>query len=293
MTLAWSVLQIVAPVFALAAIGFAWVRLGFDYDTAFVTRLAMTLAVPCLIFAALARSEIDAQAAGRIALAALAAYLAVAAAAWALCRAKGLPMRTYLAPLTFGNTGNLGLPLALLAFGPTGLAYAVVVFATGAMLQFTFGLWVVAGGGAVGRALREPLVGATLAGGLFLWRGWTVPDVAFDVVSLLGQMAIPLMLITLGVAMARIRASGLASLAGLAAIKAVGCAGLAWLVGRAFALDGQALGVLVVQLATPVAVTSYLLAAKYGADAAPVAGLVVASTALSVAVLPAILAVLL
>ena len=204
------VLQIVAPVFALAATGFAWVRLGLDCDTAFVTQLAMTLAVPALIFTALARSGIEAGAAGRLALASLAGYVAVAAATWALCRAAGLWMRTYLAPLPFGNTGNLGLPLALLAFGREGLGYAVVVFATGAMLQFTGGLWIVAGGGAPTRALREPLVGATLAGGLVLWRGWTVPDVAYDALALVGQMAIPPMLITLGVAMARLAPGGMA-----------------------------------------------------------------------------------
>jgi len=51
--------------------------------------------------------------------------------------------------------------------------------------------------------------------------------------------------------------------------------------------------VLVLQVATPVAVTSYLLAEKYGADAPAVAGLVVASTLMSVAALPLILAVVL
>jgi predicted permease len=44
------VIQIVAPVFILAALGFGWVRLGYDYSVVFVTRLAMTVSVPCLIF---------------------------------------------------------------------------------------------------------------------------------------------------------------------------------------------------------------------------------------------------
>ena len=58
MNLALTVLNITAPVFLLAAVGFVWVRLGFEYRVEFVTRLAMTLAVPCLIFVGLMRTEV-------------------------------------------------------------------------------------------------------------------------------------------------------------------------------------------------------------------------------------------
>ncbi|MFO6466057.1 AEC family transporter [Jannaschia sp. KMU-145] len=285
-----TVLQIVAPVFTLAAIGFAWVRLGYDYDTAFVTRLAMTLAVPCLVFAALAEGQIDAAAAGRLTVATLAVYAAMVVVFRMVCAVLGLEPRTFWAPLIFGNTGNLGLPLALFAFGDVGLGYAVVVFSVTAILQFTLGIWIVAGGGNPVRALKEPMVAATLLGGLFLWQGWTLPDVAMNAIGLVGQMGIPLMLLTLGVAIARIRPAGLWPMAGLSLLKLAICAGLALGIGLAFGLSGPVLGVLVVQLATPVAVSSYLLALKYGADAPPVAGLVVVSTLMSVAALPLILA---
>ena len=293
MTAVLTVLQVTAPVFALAAIGYAWVRLGHAYDTAFVTRLAMTLAVPALIFTALAGSALDPAAVGRLALAAGAAYGALAAGALALCLGARLPLRTWLAPMVFGNTGNLGLPLCLFAYGEAGLALAVVVFAVTAIGQFTLGLWVVAGGGSPVPALREPMVGATLLGALWLWQGWPVPGVAANALGLVGQMAIPLMLITLGVAVARLRVAGLGRAVALSAAKAALGAGAAWGVGGAMGLEGVALGVLVLQMATPAPVTSYLLAEKYGADAQAVAGLVVVSTALSVAVLPGLLAILL
>ena len=290
MSLGLTVLQIVTPVFALAAIGFGWVRLGFDYDTAFVTRLAMTLAIPALIFVGLSGGEIDAQVAGRLAVAAALSYGGVLLAIWAACRAMGLDLRTYWAPLSFGNTGNLGLPLALFTFGDIGLSLGIVVFSVGAMLQFTFGLWIVAGGGNPIKALREPMVAATLLGGLFLWQGWTLPPVLFDTLDLIGGMGIPLMLITLGVAVARLKPAGLLPMAGLATIKLVVCVAVALTVGVLMGLDRVGLGVLTLQLATPVAVTSYLLAVKYGAEAPPVAGLVVVSTLMSVVTLPIILA---
>ena len=293
MNLALTVLEITAPVFVLAAIGYAWVRLGVEYKVDFVTRLAMTLSVPCLIFTALMNTQIAPAALTALSLATIAAYGAVTLAMVVLARLARLDMRAYVAPLIFGNTGNLGLPLALFAFGETGLGYAVVVFAIMAIWSFTFGIWLVAGRGAFGKVLREPLLLGTLLGGLFLWQGWETPRAVTRTLELIGQMAIPLMLITLGVAVARLTPGRIGQAVVLSVAKLVVCVALTWAVGLWFELDKIAFGVLVLQIGTPVAVTSYLLAEKYGADAQAVAGLVVASTLLSVFALPAMLALLL
>ena len=293
MNLALTVLEIVAPVFLLAGAGFVWVRAGFEYRVEFVTRLAMTLSVPCLIFVALMRAEIDPKALTALSFAAIAAYAALTVAAAIMVRVTGLSMRTYLAPLIFGNTGNLGLPLALFAFGDVGLSYAVIVFAIMALWSFTFGIWVVAGGGSMTRALKEPLLWATVLGGIFLWQGWQTPRWITNTLELTGQMAIPLMLLTLGVAVARLNPGKLVQVMALSVVKVGLCVAVAWVLGRAFALDDVAFAVLVVQIATPVAVTSYLLAEKYGADSDAVAGLVVASTLASVIYLPLVLAAVL
>ncbi|QUJ76481.1 AEC family transporter [Sulfitobacter albidus] len=293
MHLTITVLEIVAPVFLLAAVGFAWVKLGFEYRIGFVTQLATSLAVPCLIFVSLMRTEIAPQALTALSLATLAAYGAITLVAAALVRLGRLDRRTYEAPIIFGNTGNLGLPLALFAFGDEGLGYAVVVFAIMAVWTFTYGIWLVAGSGSFGKVLREPLVWATVLGGIFLWQDWQTPAFLTNTLALIGQMAIPLMLITLGVAVARLKPRGVGQAVVISAIKLMLCAGIAWGVGRWFALDPVAFGVLVLQVATPVAVTSYLLAEKYGADAQAVAGLVVISTLMSVGALPLLLAFLL
>ncbi|TNF61162.1 MAG: AEC family transporter [Rhodobacteraceae bacterium] len=293
MNLAVTVLQIVAPVFLLAGIGFAWVKLGFEYRIQFVTQLAMSLGVPCLIFVSLMQTQIDPKALADLSLASAATYGAVTVAAWILIRAMGLNRRTYLAPVIFGNTGNLGLPLALFAFGEVGLGYAVVVFAVMAVWSFTFGVWLVAEGGSPWKVVKEPLVAATLLGALFLWQGWQTPLFLTNTLDLIGQMAIPLMLITLGVAVARLNPQGAALAVVISVLKLALCVGLAWVIGRWFRLDDVAFSVLVLQVATPVAVTSYMLAEKYGADGQAVAGLVVVSTLVGVIALPALLAVLL
>ena len=290
MNLTLTVLNITAPVFLLAAVGFVWVKLGFEYRVQFVTRMAITLAVPCLIFVALMKTGVDPEALAALSLASFVAYGLVMIGCFIVVKLARLDTQTYLAPLIFGNTGNLGLPLALFAFGEVGLGYAVVVFAVMAILSFTIGIWMVAGRGSFKRVIQEPLVGATLLGALFLWQGWETPDFLTNAIELIGRMAIPMMLITLGVAVARLETKAMSLAVLLSVVKVVICVCAGWFAATWFGLEPVAAAVLILQVATPVAVTSYLLAEKYGADAQPVAGLVVASTLLSVIALPVIVA---
>ncbi|MFT4959372.1 MAG: putative permease [Paracoccaceae bacterium] len=293
MNLTLTVIEIVAPVFLLAGIGFVWVKLGLEYRNQFVTRMAMNLAMPCLIFVSLMQTTIEPSALATLSFATIAVYATVAVASALFVRVTGLNRRTYLAPFLIGNTGNLGLPLALFAFGETGLGYAVVVFAISTIWAFTYGIYLISGHSSLLRVLREPLVISSLLGALFLWQGWETPQVVTNTLSLIGQMAIPMMLITLGVAVARLKPGGIGRAVWVALAKLVLCFVTAWLVAGLFDLNSVAFGVLVLQISTPVAVSSYLMAEKYGADSEAVAALVMVSTLMSVAALPVILALLL
>ena len=293
MSIILEVLQIVAPVFILAAIGFIWVKLGGEYRVQFVTRLAMTLSVPCLIFVSLMKTSIDPAALSELVVASVVSYALLTLVVFAIVKLAGLEVRTFLAPLIFGNTGNLGMPLALFAFGETGLGYAVVIFAVMEVISFTFGIWLVSGGGGFAKTAKEQMVGATLLGILFLYMDWTTPVWVTNTIELIGQMAIPLMLITLGVAVARLHPAGFIRPLVLSVVKIAVAIGIAVPVGVWFELAAIPFAVLVLQLSTPVAVTSYLLAEKYKADAEAVAGLVVMSTLISVLTLPVTLAFLL
>lgn len=292
MSLFLQVLQTVAPVFILAGIGVIWVKLGWEYRVQFVTRLTMTLSVPALIFVSLMKTDIDPQALKDTALAAFVTYVGVGLLLLVMLKLAKLDVRTFLAPLTFGNTGNLGLPLALFAFGSVGFDFAVVVFAVMAVFSFTIGVWVVSGGGSPMSAIREPMVWATILGGIFLVNDWMLPTWSVNTLDLVGQIAIPVMLITLGVAVARLKPGAFKRSIWLSLAKYVICVSVPVGVGIAFALPPIALGVLIVQVSTPVAVTSYMLAEKYEADAEQVAGLVMVSTLMSVIAIPVLLAFL-
>ena len=285
-----QVLEIVAPVFLLAFVGYVWRRTGRPFDIAFVSRLVMVIAVPSLLFSVLSSIEVDPRAFRDLALASLALYAILFVVSAAAIRIAGLDRRAFLAPFIFGNTGNVGLPVALFAFGEQGLAYAMVVFAVMAALSFTVGVAIVAGRGAPFEAFKQPIFYAAILGVLFAAQGWRLPTFLDETLSLAGQMMIPMMLITLGVAVAQLDVRDFGRALSISLAKVALCALVAIGLLGAFDLPRAAGGALVIQALTPVAVTNYLLAARYDADPDAVAGLVVVSTLLSVAVIPLALA---
>ena len=289
----FQIFEITAPVFLLAFAGWVWARLGRPFDLEFVTRLSLTFSLPCLVFATLVEAEVDPALFRDVALASLAAYVALAAVLWAGLRLARLSIPVWLAPMVFGNTGNVGLPVALFAYGQEGLALAMVVFVVMAVLSFSVGVWVVAGVGRPGEAFRQPLVYASLLGALFSVADWDVPSWALNSLSLAGQIAIPLMLLTLGVSIARLSPRDLGLPVVLSVAKLAACALAALGAAELMRIEGVARAALVLQLIMPAAVTNYLLAARYGRDPDAVAGLVVVSTLVSLAAIPVALALLL
>lgn len=287
-----NIFEIVAPVFILAAVGYIWVKCGFEYRVEFVTQFAMAIALPCLVFTALMKTEFQPYYFGNLLMAAILGYFSLATLAFIFVKIFQLGQRTYLMPLISGNTGNLGLPLCLFAFGDSGFGYAIIVFSVTSIVAFTIGVWVVAGGGSLKQLLKEPLVASTVFGLIFMWQGWETPSFLTSSLELIGQMAIPMMLITLGVAVARLKITDVRKSFLISFCKIFFGITAAIMVSFIFDLPKVAIAVLILQFSMPIAVTSYLLAEKYGADANAVAGLVVVSTLITVGISPIIIAFL-
>lgn len=290
MDAALLILEVTAPVFVVGLLGWLWTRSGEPFETAFITRIALNVSMPALLFAALARSEFTAQQFLDLAGATFAAFFAAGAVLWVVLRIWGLGTRAWLLALVNGNTGNLGLPMALFAFGEEGLAAAVVIFSVQLVLTFTGGLWLLSGEASPRLVFRQPVLWGLALGIAVKFSGWAPPLFLMRSMDLAGQMAIPLMLMALGVSVARMNvadlgASVLASV--LRLIPVTGAAlGAAWL----FGLEPLLGDALILQMSTPAAVTSYLLAERYGRNAERIAGLVVVSTVVSVFHLPLVLA---
>ncbi|WP_290978513.1 AEC family transporter [Ferrovibrio sp.] len=284
-----EIFAVIAPIFVLAGLGFIWAKRRLPFPTDSIGLLATNIGTPCLVIATLIKADISRDDLGLMALAtllALSSFLLLGAAALYLLK---LPMRSFLPSLGFPNTGNAGLSLCLFAFGAPGLALGLVFFAITSFGNFAVGQSIYAGRGNWREVARSPVVYAVPLAALGNIFQVELPLFLMRSLETAGSIAIPLMMLTLGVSLANLRVTELRVALLLTALRlgfglAVGVA-LAW----AFGLTGVARGVLIIQCAMPVAVMNAIFAARYNRDPAAVAGLVVVSTLISFATLPLLL----
>jgi predicted permease len=284
---------IIAPVFLCTALGWAWVRAGRSYDRELITILIADIGAPCLVFSRLVDLEVEPEAMAEIAMAALISVACFTVAGIAILRLARLPIHTFLCPLVFGNQGNMGLPVCLFAFGEEGLALAIAYFSVTATLQFTAGISIWSGRLSLRELARTPLIYAVALAVAVLASGAAVPAWIWNTTEILGGFAIPLMLVTLGAALADLRVAKIGRSVFLSCCRL----GFGFAVGLTLAalldLDGVARGVLIVQCSMPAAVFNYLFAQRYARAPEEVASIVVVSTLLAFAGLPLLLGFLL
>ncbi len=284
-----SLIAIVAPIMIAAAIGYVWGKARMPFDGDFVSRLVMLVGSPCLIISTFTHARLDATRFAHMALVAAAGIAITAAAVALVLKLSRLPLRVYLPPLLFPNCGNAGLPLSLFAFGQDGLALALVIFMVMSVTHFSLGVAIVGGGNPLQSLVRAPIVYAAIVSVALLYTGTVLPQWAQNTVDLLGDMSIPLMLLSLGVSLAQLRISGFGRTLALSLFRLTLGAGVGFAVASLFGLSGAARGVTVIQFAMPSAVFNYMLALRYQREPNSVAGIVILTTLLSFASLPLLL----
>jgi len=286
--MAWQILGIVFPIFAVVSVGFAYGRRHAPDMTA-LNRLNMEIFTPALIFSVLAKKDFQLAAYQELAVAGTIVVVGSGLLAWPLSRLLGYRARTFVPPMMFTNSGNMGLPLALLAFGEQALPAAVVLFLVENFLHFSVGNALLAGRVHPLVLLRMPMLQATLAGALVSVTEVALPAPLMQAVDLLGQVSIPLMLFALGVRMLGIDlGEWRIGLLGAVFCPTTGlltaAVALAWL-----PLNGLQAQQLWVFAALPPAVLNYMLAEKYQQQPEQVASIVLLGNLGSVLVIPATL----
>jgi len=257
--------------------------------------------VPAIVFDSLARAALPRDLLSRLVLHValqLAAIWLLTVVVARLVGWRGPAQGALLLATLFANSGNVGLPLALFAFGPDGLAVAGGWFAVMAIGASTIAPYLAARArvgvrGALARVGRQPIIYAVVAGVIVNLSGWSLPGPVAKASQLLAGGAVALMLLLVGLQLARLTVREEAPGAALAtAIRLLAVPPIAWAAGRLVGLEGMALAVAVVQASTPTAVTSALWALEFDARPALVSAAVVLSTVVSVVTLTVLLAVL-
>lgn len=277
---------VVLPVLLVAGIGFTWARMGRRFDSVFLTDIVTNIGTPCLVAHALMTLDISPKSLAEMGVAVLTAVAGFLALGFVVLKVLKLSINSYLPALTFPNTGNMGLPLALFAFGEEGLALAVVYFSCTVTLQFTLGISLSAGNLSLSRIIRTPAIYAVLISVVVILLGIELPNWIENTIGLLGDLTIPMMLLTLGVSLAQLKVNALGRNLLLSCVRLAGGFLIALLVAQIYELPPTAEGVLIIQSAMPVAVFNFLFAQYYGRAHADVAAMVVISTALSFLTLP-------
>lgn len=290
MQLILRIAEVILPVFFIVAVGYFYGR-RTKPDMAVFNRIALDVLSPLLVYSALASRDFQLAQHTVLLFGGAVLILGGGLLAWPLARLVGAQPRTLVPVVMFNNSGNMGLPLALLAFGPAHFGAAVALFSIGNLLHFSLGARLTSREARTRELLLSPLMVATLLGFASALLDVRPPPILLSGMKLLGDAMLPMMLFALGVRLTGLTRAGLGlGLVGAIARPLTGlilAIPLAWALG----LEGAAKGQLLLFAALPPAVIQYLLAERYGQEPAKVAAMILLGNALAVVFVPLALAI--
>lgn len=280
-----QVISIIFPIFAIVLAGFLYARYrGTDMVAA--NRLNIEIFTPALIFSILSSEGFDLVQYADLAIGTAIVVLGTGLVVWPLTRLFNWPLPVFLPPMMFNNSGNMGLPLALFAFGEKALPAAMIMFLVENTLHFSVGNGIVTKSFSPLKLLRMPMLVATFAGIAVSMMQFPIWSPLAKSIDLLGEICIPLMLFSLGVRMTGVNLKdwqiGLTgAVLGPAVSVAIAVAILPWL-----SLSALETAQLIVFAALPPAVLNYLVAERYDIDPPRVAAIVLLGNLASVVIIP-------
>jgi len=195
-----EVFGVLFPVFSIILIGYLYGRWR-PSDIGTVNRMNIDVFVPALVIDSLMRSQFDLWSYRWLLLAGVGVVIFSGLVAWAIAHWKKLPFQVFVPTMMFNNCGNMGLPIAVLAFGESALAAAMVLFLSSNCLHFTLGTRLVGGKISWSALILMPINLATIVGVTLSYAQIQLPEALALPIHLLGEVCIPLMLFTLGIRM--------------------------------------------------------------------------------------------
>ena len=279
----------IAPIFVLAAVGFWLARRG-GASVKTLSTVSFHALSPCLVFDQIVSSHVGLSQSWRVVAFCVLITAAIGVAALLTASAlklDGATRASFLLVVMFSNSGNYALPVILFAFGESALAFASVYFVTSALLVYSVGVFVAASGrGSMRDSLRGlfqvPALWAVAAAVVVLSMHLSVPLPVMRPISLLGDAAIPVMLLVLGAQLERhTRPEHPAAVASAVTLSLVCAPILAFALAALLGLEGPARQAAIVEASMPAAVATTVLALQFDLDANLSTSVVLFSTLLS------------
>ncbi|MFT6406257.1 MAG: putative permease [Marinomonas primoryensis] len=283
-----QIFNTVFPLASIVLVAFLYARVR-PTDMTVANRLNISVFCPALIFSVMASKDFHITQYLDLILAATAVVLGSGLLIWPLCKWLKISPKTLAPPMMFNNSGNLGIPLIILAFGESALPIAVVLFLTENLLHFTVGMYLINPKSNLLNVLKMPMVIATMLGLVWSFQGWTLAPAVKVSVDMLGQIAIPLMLFALGVRMTSVDFSQwkigvisgfLCPLSGLI---------IAVIWQYTVGIPAEYFGYLLIFACLPPAILNYMVAELYQQEPHKVASIVLIGNLMSVGIIPCVL----
>lgn len=289
MDLLARIAQVIVPVSFIVAVGFFYGRRAPPDLTSF-NRIVLDVLAPALVYTALAAKDFRLGDHTLLLTGAALLILASGAVAWLLARSTHTQPRTLVPVVMFNNSGNMGLPLALLAFGPENFGAAVALFSISNLFHFSLGARITSAHARTRDLLLSPLMIATALGFTSAATGLRPPDMLFTGLKIMGEAMLPLMLFALGVRLTALHRRDVPrGLLGAFARPMIGLA-LALPMAWALGLQGVSKGQLILFGSLPPAVMQFLLAERYRQEPEKVAAMILLGNAVAVLFVPLALA---
>ncbi len=277
--------QIMFPLIAIVSIGiYIGKRHNPQLDS--VNNVNLNVFIPALVFYSLTEQKFIFEQYALLAIGGLALVLVTALIAFPVGRVMREEYKTIAPPLMFHNAGNVGLPLLTLALGPEGLAAGLILFLVGNITHFGLGSYMLDRDAKWLRSITSPAIIAAVCAFLLQAGSIEVAPYLMLPVQMLGNIAVPLMLFSLGVRLAQANVDHwrIGSVVGLLT-PLIGII-LAFIIISLLPLDRTQAGALLLFGALPPAVMNFLFAERYMQEPAKVSAIVLFGNVLAIFTLP-------
>ena len=193
-----------------------------------------------------------------------------------------------LPPLILPNTGNMGIPICLFAYGSLGLGVASAIASVIILLHFTVGVLLAKKSFSLEILIKNVPIYGIIVAVMFLYFEWEVPGFLENTTFLLTYTTIFLVLMSLGIALSRFKVISWTHASILGAVRVLIGPFIGFVLIKYLKLDGFAAGVLLIQSSMPSAVLTYLVGSMYSERRVvdSVASVIVTSTLMSLVTVP-------
>jgi malate permease and related proteins len=288
MELYLKLIDVIVPVFFVIGIGYYLGKKNPDINTDFITTFAGNVGTPAMIFYTITTTGVTLSVFTEYFIYALVIIggFSIVGILFLLLLKKDFISE--LPPLILPNTGNMGIPICLFAYGTAGLGVASAIASVVILLHFTLGVLLAKKSFSLEILIKNMPIYGIIVSVIFLYFEWDVPGYLENTTFLLTYATIFLVLMSLGIALSRLKVVSWTHASILGAVRVI----LGPLIGfgliKFLNLDGFAAGVLLIQSCMPSAVLTYLVGSMYSEKKVvdSVASVIVTSTVMSFVTIP-------